>query len=539
MRNPLIKYAYDGETGEMYDSDILFETAKRGAEAREKYSLGLIKYFCCECDQLLGITMNHLGHCFFKHHPNHSYCRLSQENLSINETTEYNNKAKESYRHKYLKNRIGKLLKQTKDIDVNSISIDELFINDYEERRKPDVYCVYKGYPLAFEIQISPMSIGEITRRSEFYKRNKIYLIWIMDEFNAYKQRMLDKDIKYRTKYQNIFQLNERTTTLELNCHYKKPFLYYEDKIRCRWENKNLSLNELHFDEDYNVYYFDYQSEYRKLNDIVEETQLRREENEKRGRAMTKIEPIIRDIRYCHNYNVQSYKNIKDDLKSLDEYEVEVFRDVFQNENKKFANLTDLLDNASELESAYYQFVVSSPEVGIDFGQFKKKTLLMSILGNDKLRISVIIGLFQNGYILSEQDKSFIKETKPTKGDYNYEKLIWMIYWFNKLKNKELISTICLYHKQLFSILSAIKGKVIGLRWKEHELIQVANNAIEHYENCWNIIEIAFKKNVNVWYKITHTPSFAKKQNKYDFHHVTTDQNFEALCRDLFPEIFA
>ena len=350
---------------------------------------------------------------------------------------------------------------------------------------------------------------------------------------------MLDKDIKYLNEYQNVFQLNEKAATFELNCHYKKPFLHYENEIRCRWENKNLSLNELHFDEDFNVYYFDYQSEYRKLNDIVEETQLRREENEKRDRAMTKIEPIIREIRYCHNYNVQNYNNIENDLKSLDEYEIEVFRELFQNENHVFDNLIELLDNASELESAYYQFVISSREVGIDFGQYKEKTLLMSILGNDKLRISVIIGLFQNGYILSEQDKSFIKETKPTKGDYNYEKLIWIIYWFNKLKNKELISIICLYHKQLFSILSAIKGKVIGLRWKEHELIQVANNAIEHYENCWNIIEMAFKKNVNVWYKITHTPSFAKKQNKFDFLHVTTDQNFEALCRDLFPEIFA
>ena len=29
MRDPLIKYAYDGETGEIYDSDILFETAKK------------------------------------------------------------------------------------------------------------------------------------------------------------------------------------------------------------------------------------------------------------------------------------------------------------------------------------------------------------------------------------------------------------------------------------------------------------------------------------------------------------------------------
>lgn len=495
MRDSLIKYAYDGETGEMYDSDILFETAKEGAEARNKYGLGLIKPFCCECNQPLEIAINSMyGHCFFKHFPNHFDCVLSKENLTVEETKSFNRRAKESYRHKQLKKKIGELLKQVVEVEANSVSIDEFFIIDDEEKRKPDVYCIYKGHPLAFEIQLSSLSNGEILSRKEFYKRNKIYLIWILDEFNTHNQRMLDKDIKYLNEYQNIFQLNEKTTSFELNCYYKKPFLYYDDEIRCRWENKNLSLNELHFDEDYNVYYFDYQSEYRKLDDIVEETQLKREENEKRGRAITKIEPIIRDIRYCHNYNVQNYNNIENDLKSLDEYEIEVFRDVFQSENKKFANLTDLLDNASELESAYYQFVVSSPEVGIDFDQFKEKTLLMSILGNDKLRISVIIGLFQNGYILSEQDKSFIKEIKPTKGDYNYEKLIWIVYWFNKLKNKELISIICLYHKQLFSILSAIKGKVIGLRWKEHELIQVANNAIEHYENCWNIIEMAFKK---------------------------------------------
>jgi competence CoiA-like predicted nuclease len=536
MRNPLIKYAYDGETGEMYDSDILFETAKKSAEARNKYGLRLIKPFCCECDQPLGITMNRLGHGFFKHHPNHSYCILSQENLSITETTEYNNKAKESHRHKYLKNRIGDLLKQIIDIDANSVFIDEFFINDNEEKRKPDVYCVYKGYPLAFEIQLSSLSNGEILSRKEFYKRNKIYLIWILDEFNTHNQRMLDKDIKYLNEYQNVFQLNEKAATFELNCHYKKPFLHYDGEIRCRWENKNLSLNELHFDGDYNVYYFDYQSEDRKLNDIVEETRLRREEDEKRGRAMTKIEPIIRDIRYCHNYNVQNYNKINNDLKSLNEYEVEVFRDVFQSENKKFVNLTDLLDNASELESAYYQFVVSSPEVGIDFGQFKEKTILMSILGNEKLRISVIIGLFQNGYILSEKEKSFIKETKPTKGIYNYIQLYCLIYWFNKLEHKCLISTVCTYHRQLFTVLSAIEGRIYGLGF--NNMVSVANNAIEHYKSCWGIIEMAFRKNANVWNTIIKATSFAKKYTNFDFNQITLDQNFEALCRDLFPELW-
>ena len=537
MREPLIKYAYDGKTGELYDSDSLLETAKKGAEARNKYGLGLIKPYCCECDQPLEIAINSMyGHCFFKHFPNHSDCVLSKENLTVEETKSINRRAKESYRHKQLKQKIGELLKQVVEVEANSVSIDEFFIIDDEEKRKPDVYCKYKGYPLAFEIQISPISIGEITRRSEFYKRNKTYLIWIIDEFNAHNQRLLDKDIKYRNKYQNIFQLNEKATTFELNCHYKKPFLHYDGEIRCRWENKNLSLYELHFDEDYNVYYFDYQSEDRKLNDIVEETRLRREENERRGRALTKIEPIIRDIHYCHNNNVQYYNNIENDLKSLDEYEVEVFRDVFQNENKNFENLIELLDKAFEFESAYYKFLLSSPEVGIDFTKYSNKTLLMSVLGNEKLQISVIIGLFENGYLLSEQDKSYIKETKPTKGGYSFNEFIWIIDWFNRLKNKDLVSIICTYRKQLFTVLSAIKGRIYGFGYSK--MVSVANNAIEHYRNCWNIIELAFRKNTTIWKEITCTPSFAKKQNELDFSQVTHSQNFEALCRDLFPELW-
>ena len=206
MREPLIKYAYDGETGEMYDSDDLFAKGI-GAGTRDKYSRHQIKPFCCECDQPLVVAMNQYGHGFFKHFPNHSYCVLSEENLSSEEAERYNHRAKESYRHKYLKYRIGELLMKEDGVQKDSISVDQFFIVDEEEKRKPDVYCVYDGKPLAFEVQLSSLTVGEIWRRNDFYKRNNIYLLWIQDELDPHNQRMLDKDIKYHNDYQNLFQL--------------------------------------------------------------------------------------------------------------------------------------------------------------------------------------------------------------------------------------------------------------------------------------------------------------------------------------------
>lgn len=536
MREPLIKYAYDGETGEMYDSKDCFANAQTSAETRNKYSRQQIKPVCCECNQPLAVAMYQYGHGFFKHKPNHSDCVLSKENLSSEETERYNHRAKESYRHKYLKKRIGELLMKEDGVEKDSISVDQFFINDEEEKRKPDVYCVYNGKPLAFEVQLSSLTVGEIWRRNEFYKRNNIYLLWIQDELDPRNQRMLDKDIKRHNEYHNLFQLNEKANTFELTAYYKKPFLHYDTEVYCRWETANISLKKLRFDEDFNVFYFDYPSACNRCNLMVEEELQRRANNEKRNRICNKIEPILIDIRRCHNYNAQNFHDIKVNLNNLDEYEIEVFREEFQKENKRFDNLIPLLDKASDKESAYYQFILSSPEVGIDFSKYKEKTLLMSILGNKELRIGVIIGLFENGYQLSEQDKLYIKETEPTKGVYEYKQLSWLLFWWNNLKNKTLASSLCLYHKQLFTVLSAIKSKPIGLGFKN--MVSIANNAVEHYKNCWFIIEKAFRKNTKSWDEIKNAPSFIKKLNEINVNQIATDEHFESLCKELFPEIW-
>lgn len=225
MRNFLIKYAYNKDTGELYDSEELFPTAKEGAIIRERYSRGEFHAYCCQCDQPLEVAINNVyGHCFFKHLPNHSYCILSEENLTEEKAKRYNQGARENYRHKYLKTRIGELLKHTAGVDADTVSVDNLFIIDGEEKRIPDVFCVYNGIRLAFEVQLSTISVGEIRNRSEFYQRNKIYLIWILDEFDTKKQHMSNKDMKYNNEYQNIFQLNEKADVLELICHYKNHF---------------------------------------------------------------------------------------------------------------------------------------------------------------------------------------------------------------------------------------------------------------------------------------------------------------------------
>ena len=213
--------------------------------------------------------------------------------------------------------------------------------------------------------------------------------------------------------------------------------MYYDDDVRCRWETAHISLDNLRFDEDFNVYYFDYPAACYRCNLMVEEELQRRAINEKRNRVCNKIEPILMNIRRRHNNNAQYFNDIQDDLNNLDEYEVEVFREEFQNENKGFDNLIPLLDKASDKESAYYQFFFSSPQIGIDFSKFEEKTLLMSILENKELRIGVVIGLFENGYQLSDQDKSYIKETKPTKGNYDYTQTSWFLFWWNSIKDKK------------------------------------------------------------------------------------------------------
>ncbi|WP_417355356.1 DUF6035 family protein [Flavobacterium sp.] len=204
-----IKVAFDKISGEILEANEVFETAKSGFEVRKQFHKDEVELYCCECPQKLNVSTSKNDRFYFKHQPYADDCLLKDSKFSPKEMDALVKifKSKENNRHKELKNIIGQRLSKTEG--VLSVNIDDKFITEGSEKRKPDVSCQYRDKQLVFEIQLSDLSLRYIINRYEFYRRNGMYLIWILDDFDVQGQSQIERDIKYLTEYQNFFKLDE------------------------------------------------------------------------------------------------------------------------------------------------------------------------------------------------------------------------------------------------------------------------------------------------------------------------------------------
>lgn len=111
-----IKSAIIKETGEIIKSDDYFNNKQDSYKIRAEYNRDNITFLCLECSQKLGLYKSNKHTFYLKHLPNSEYCELKEESLSSQEQEVYSEILifKESPRHIFLKNKIGKLLKETK-----------------------------------------------------------------------------------------------------------------------------------------------------------------------------------------------------------------------------------------------------------------------------------------------------------------------------------------------------------------------------------------------------------------------------------------
>lgn len=228
-----------------------------GIEIRKQYASGEVDFECCECWQPLKVGISKYGKVFLMHFPNSDYCILKDENQDkelIREIKQHH-LSKESPRHQMLKSLLVKKLASTEG--VNNTQEEKVFISDGETKRA-DVYCEFNGLPIAFEVQLSLLSYKYILLRHNFYKRNGIYLFWVLDNFITSAQCQRDKDIKYLNVGENIFELDETDSSPSISfvCNFKKPEIYGL-KVYAPWNKKRVELKDLHFDRNnHQVYFF-------------------------------------------------------------------------------------------------------------------------------------------------------------------------------------------------------------------------------------------------------------------------------------------
>lgn len=538
-----IKIAFDGSTGEIVNADDLFNEKKDGFQIRKQFHENKINLSCCECEQELNISKSKYERLYFKHKPYHDFCFLTDSEMSPKEYEDYINilVGKESERHKFLKNRIGTLLSKAEGVDISTISIDNKFIIRNEEKRKPDVYCKYFDKEIVFEIQLSQLSLSYILNRYNFYKKNGIYLIWILDNFDIKNQGTLEKDIKYLTHYQNFFKLDESSDSFKLICDFKKAYIKDDKEVCLKWFNKSVSINELKFDEEiFQVYYHNLKDDENKrkvelesLKENLKKIKLEEEVLKKKVNNKNQVQKIINSISKNVEKVRADYSDIFWDIYNLDEEGINVLNQELNLVNRKRKGIPILnywIKNTNLRHDYFLEFILKCESININLENFSGLSLLEEIVLNEKLENLIFIKLLlKRGYKVTNSDEeTYLKHEKHNPDFFIIYKIC------SRLKNKNLIDSVFKHYQLLFTIESARLKKIVGYRlpnWKA-----LANNAIYHHGKYWEYIEYSFKK-YGVWNMIIELDKNKVFQSKLkEFYNCMPEQefDFDDVFRDLY-----
>lgn len=544
MRERTIKYAVDKISGETFDADEIFKNKPEGFEVRKDNALDRYELICLECEQKLTVSSSKYDRLHFKHLPNHDYCSLSELDLSPDDIEKFNKAliAKESDRHKELKNKIAARLSKVEGVDIASITIDNRFIIKGRDKRRPDVYCKYYDKEIVFEIQLSELSLRYILSRTEFYKQHGIFLIWILDNFD-HEKHSFKRDIKYLTECENFFKLDETADEFRFLCDYKQAFLTKENNLRCKWRSKSLALSDVKFDyQNFQIYYYNYGKKWSELEGKQKQItkQLKKEEQKERERrkyerALQTANRIIDDIynRKSKNY---PFIRVEKEISELDEYELSILNKRLDLKNRvrdRKPLLSYWIDDNAEY--SFLNFILSCTSIELDVNR-KDANGISAFPRLLNHSTGLMVGLFKRGYQLTDEDRNAIKVASSK----NRERELILYELANKLQDREYVGSIFDNPNIFLTIQSAKLNQVTGFGYPPNAWIAFANNAAEHYKEYWEYIELAFKK-YGIWgnlIKLDKKGTFQEKLQKLYQENPTQNYDCEEAIKDLFIEIF-
>lgn len=554
-----IRYAFDKKSDKIIDAEDLFDDRLIGFEIRKKYNRDEIEPICLECKNQLTVSTSTHDRLYFKHFPIDEYCILKDENLSPKVKEEYYEiyKSKESERHKYLKNRIGNSVSKIEGI--SEVNIDNKFIFEGKNKRKPDVYCKYYDKDIVFEIQLSSLSQRYILSRNDFYKTKGIYLIWILDDFDVKGQSQMEKDIKYLSKHQNFFKLNEEQEKFSLTCTYKFTFLSNENEFKDKWNEVNILIEKLKFDEDnFEVYFYDFGKEkdtiieLQKRNEerinkektlklkIAEEQKKLDEELESKRRLDTKIDDVLNEIKRLKDSQIAVYSSVTDELMNFEEGELIAFNSRLNLDNNH--KLFEWLTKATQNDFHFIKFILESGYIEYKINLIKDDKgngVLDYLFNNKNLHFVFFFKLIlKKGYKFTKEDENYIIDSFPNE-IHKANSLITVSCLANNFENPNFVQYLFDFEKIVCIIESAKQEKIIGYKYKPNEWINFANNAVQYYPEFWEYIEIAFRY-YGLFDKLVtldHKESFRKKILNLYSNKPKTNYSFEWLYRALYPEL--
>lgn len=572
-----IKIAFNRISGELVEADELFRNSKEAFAIRRQFHLNEIELFCFECGQKLEVATSKHNRLHFRHVKHADFCILKDQNLTTAEIEEFNEiyRLKESERHKQLKAIIAERLTRHPGVEVESIFIDNKFIVRGDEKRRPDVYCKYDNKELVFEIQLSQLSLRYILNRFEFYKKNGIYLIWILDNFNLHRQKpsQLERDIKYLTKYQNFFKLDEVSQDFKLSCEYKFPFLTEDNKLLNKWKNQSVSLNELSFDSiDYQIYYYNFgdneelqkqqqknnaqaamRAEHERLINLAEhkrqyeekkyQEQVELAERLRLKGGFEKVTGIINWISRLKKSKGKAFGDVSREINRLSEYEVRLF-----NENAKLDKLDPAgnpaihrwIDEITSDSGDFILFILEQPRIDVDVNVRSSNgmTVCQHLFTKDAhFKYSIMRLVLKRGYIFTEDDEQFFSSSLEKNVTNEGTSFIYKIC--SSIENKILIDWILNHEKLILILESSKQNRIIG--FGHTNWISFANNAIQYYGTFFYHIKLAFQY-YGLWRTLEQEDKKGTFRNKlFEFYKNYPKQDFECepAIRAIYPEIFS
>jgi len=501
-----IEIAYDKHTGEQYDANTLFKTAKEGYEVRRRYNAGELEVSCCKCDQALIVSDSKNDRLHLKHFPNAADCPLKDGGMSNEEVKEYNDllRVRETPRHKYLKHKIAALLLQTEGVEKPSVVADTRFFFSDAEKRRPDVYCVYQGREIAFEIQLSNLSLRYLLGRHNFYKEKGIYLVWILDQLDVQGQSTMERDIKYLTPSQNFFKLDEEANELKLLCTYKSPFITSENTILSPWRTLSVSLAQIKFDpESFQVCYLNYEQKLGQVESNLkkkiaqEEEQLLEDRKAKiQEEAERNADEVIEKLKGYKSRNWNFYK-FHEELDRLSPLALGVMNSRFAFATRRPGGRTLInyyIVNATQIQHSFIHFLLRDNRIEFDVNAADDDgtTTLQQIMRNDQLnyRQPLLKSIFKRGYKLTAAD--IAEHGGLAMNETDKEQELLTMKWCDQLKDKSLVDDLYQHLSFLYVVESARQQRIIGFNYKNW--ISFAVQAVLKHKQYWVYVERAFKR---------------------------------------------
>jgi hypothetical protein len=228
-------------------------------------------YICPLCKQTLrlrgGGEKKYQLHFAHPRDPNHKCPYKTDQDFSPDELAaiKYNG-AKEGARHRQMKAWILQSLRCDESVRHDEIKSERRLVSavDPKSWRVPDVFAVWKGRKIVFEVQLATTFVAVIAQRDIFYRKDGCALIWVLADPPSQVDRFTSKDIYYSNN-QNIFVVNEETVRQSrlrqqfvVQAWWKVPDEQGEEQDV--WSSQFVALDDLSFESNM-VFYYNYEKE--------------------------------------------------------------------------------------------------------------------------------------------------------------------------------------------------------------------------------------------------------------------------------------